>query len=42
MISLNFKASLDFLGAPVYNAFLERSLKAFDTLVSGSGAGNDF
>lgn len=42
MISLNFKDSLSFMGAPLYKAFVAKSMEAFDTLMAGNGRGNDF
>ncbi|MBR5431935.1 MAG: glucose-6-phosphate isomerase [Bacteroidales bacterium] len=42
MVKINLDGCKSFVSAADYDKFAAKSLEAFDTLVSGNGAGNDF
>ena len=42
MVKVDVKGCDRFVDGPKYDAYIEKALSAFDTLVEGSGAGNDF
>ena len=42
MVRINIDGSLSFVGAQQFDVYRKKALEAFDTLVSGSGEGNDF
>ena len=42
MISVNLKAAAEFIPEQLYNEYLEKAYNGLDTVLAGTGAGNDF
>ncbi len=42
MISVNLKAAADFIPAEQYNEYVEKAYKGLETVLEGTGPGNDF